>query len=89
MIAIRKAHSAFGNGSMQWLKDNPAVASYLREYEGETLLILNNLSSDAQEVNIPAEHQGTYSDLMNSATLTLAGNISLQPYSYLWLQRQK
>jgi maltose alpha-D-glucosyltransferase/alpha-amylase len=87
MIAIRKNHTAFGSSSMEWIETgNPAVAVYTREHNGETVLIFNNLSSSAETVNIPAEHQKTYMDLFAGHTQTLTEKLTLQPYSYLWLQ---
>jgi hypothetical protein len=52
-------------------------------------LIINNLSSALQTIELPAKYQGIYNDLLASDTLTLRGNISLQPYTYLWLEMQK
>ncbi|MGZ9165670.1 MAG: alpha-glucosidase, partial [Anaerolineales bacterium] len=44
MIQIRKEHPAFGRGTFEWLAHAPdEVAGYWREYQGERLLVLNNL----------------------------------------------
>jgi maltose alpha-D-glucosyltransferase/alpha-amylase len=90
MIVTRKQRPAFGSGNMEWLETgNPSVAIYTRQYQNETLLIINNLSSALQTIELPAKYQGIYNDLLASDTLTLRGNISLQPYTYLWLEMQK
>ena len=74
---------------MEWIDTgNPAVAVYLREHDSDTMLIFNNLSASAETVNIPAEHQTIYFDLFSGHTQSLGERLTLQPYSYLWLQRR-
>jgi maltose alpha-D-glucosyltransferase/alpha-amylase len=87
MINIRKSHRAFGRGSMQWVEtDNPAVAVYAREYEDESLLILNNLSDSLQMISFPSEYRGEYIDLLSNVKHTIESTLVMQPYSYLWLK---
>jgi hypothetical protein len=75
---------------MQWVETgNSSVAVYVRQSDNDTLLILNNLSSSVETVNIPLEYQKTYMDLFTSHTKILTEDIILQPYSYLWLQMQR
>jgi maltose alpha-D-glucosyltransferase/alpha-amylase len=89
MIALRKSHPAFSGSGMEWLDTgNPAVAVYLREHDGDTMLILNNLSASAETVHIPAEYQTTYLDLFAGQNAALNDKITLQPYSYLWLVKK-
>jgi glycosidase len=90
MIAVRKKHSAFGSSGMEWIETgNPAVAVYVRQHNSDTMLILNNLSSSAETVNLPVEYQKSYFDLFAGHAQTLSENLTLQPYSYSWLQMQK
>ncbi|MEW6406419.1 MAG: maltose alpha-D-glucosyltransferase [Chloroflexota bacterium] len=90
MITVRKKHPAFGSATMEWVEtSNPSVAAYLRQYEGETLLILNNLSSATETIRIPQKYCGSYTSLLTDESKTLGESISLQPYSYLWLREQK
>ena len=90
MIAIRKEHPAFGNGGLEWVETgNPSVAVYIRQYEDDILLIINNLSSSNQAIELPVEHQKIHNDLLAGDTLMLRGKISLQPHSHLWLELQK
>jgi maltose alpha-D-glucosyltransferase/alpha-amylase len=50
-LRVRRQHPAFGRGQLHLLAaDNPAVLGYLRRHPQETLLIVHNLSADAQEV---------------------------------------
>ncbi|MFN8637641.1 MAG: maltose alpha-D-glucosyltransferase [Chloroflexota bacterium] len=52
IIHIRKRYKAFGRGSIEFLEPaNQRILAYLRRYEDETLLIVNNLSRFSQ----PAE----------------------------------
>ncbi|HCB01624.1 MAG TPA: trehalose synthase, partial [Anaerolineae bacterium] len=90
MIAVRRKHAAFGSSSMQWVDaNNPAVAVYIREYEDDTMLILNNLSSSTQSVKLPIQYQKNYFDLFAGDAHVLDEALTLQPYEYLWLQMQK
>ena len=90
MIAVRKSHAAFGGSSMEWIETgNSAVAVYLRQHEGDTILVLNNLSACEQTVQIPEKYQKTYLNLFARDSQTLAAQLTLQPYSYLWLEQVK
>lgn len=90
MIAVRKKTSVFGRGNIIWLEsNNPSVAAYVREYADDSLLILNNLSSSVQTIRLPVEHHGTHVDLLGGATLAVRETTPLQPFSFLWLQRQR
>jgi maltose alpha-D-glucosyltransferase / alpha-amylase len=53
MIAVRKQHKAFARGSLRFLyPGNRKIFAYLREYEGETVLCVANLSRSAQAVEL-------------------------------------
>jgi maltose alpha-D-glucosyltransferase / alpha-amylase len=53
IIAVRKGHKAFGRGSLRFLRPgNRKILVYLREYEGETILCVTNLSRAAQPVEL-------------------------------------
>ena len=87
MIQIRKQYKAFGRGSMEWVEtDNPAVAAYLRKYENESLLILNNLSGSPQTINLPLKHHSEATDLLTEIRVQLEATLELPPYSYHWLK---
>ncbi len=90
MIGLRKKHAAFGGTDMQWLETgNPAVAAYLREHEGDAMLVFNNLSDSVQVVDVPSEYQGTCLNVFTEQTCALGATLELQPYSYLWMQIQQ
>ncbi|MCO6411706.1 MAG: maltose alpha-D-glucosyltransferase [Thiogranum sp.] len=53
LIAVRKAHKAFGRGSLAFLSPgNRKILAYIREYEGESILCVANLSRTAQPVEL-------------------------------------
>ncbi|HJV35363.1 maltose alpha-D-glucosyltransferase, partial [Geomonas sp.] len=53
MIDIRKRFKSFGWGSLEFIPlDNPKILALLRSYEGETILVLANLSRTTQYVQI-------------------------------------
>jgi maltose alpha-D-glucosyltransferase/alpha-amylase len=53
LIALRKQHRAFGRGSIDLLNpDNPHVLAFVRAHEGETILVVANLSRFTQYVEL-------------------------------------
>ncbi len=49
VIGMRKNYKAFGRGSIEFLQpDNPKILAFIREYEGETILVVINLSRFSQ-----------------------------------------
>ncbi|WP_164101391.1 maltose alpha-D-glucosyltransferase [Candidatus Laterigemmans baculatus] len=53
LIAVRKAHKAFGRGTQTFLHPgNRKILAYLREYEGESILCVANLARSAQPVEL-------------------------------------
>ena len=89
MIHLRKKHPAFGGSDMHWVQSgNAAVAVYLREHDGEVILVLNNLSDEVQSVEIPLQYQMNGLDLFGNQQVSISGKMEVQPYSYLWIQLQ-
>jgi maltose alpha-D-glucosyltransferase/alpha-amylase len=53
MITLRKQHQAFGRGTIEFLSPaNHRVLAFVREHEGETILIVANLSRFPQHVDL-------------------------------------
>ena len=53
LIAMRKANRAFGRGTLHFLRPgNRKILAYLREYEGEAILCVANLSRAPQAVEL-------------------------------------
>lgn len=100
MIAARKAHPAFGWGSFEWAKiiSEPAggsamesIAAYWRRYEGENLLILNNLSGEGQfvKIDVPRVSAPAAVDILSGASISLsegALSLALEARRFAWLK---
>lgn len=95
LIKVNRAHMAFGEGDFEWAPcENTAVAVYYRSYreedEPETILVVNNLSGEAQEAVIPMAHPRQPVDLLTGQPLPLSGGTSLalhlEPYQFYWLK---
>jgi maltose alpha-D-glucosyltransferase / alpha-amylase len=53
LIALRKRYQAFGRGTVEFLHpSNPRVLAFIRHYEGETILVVANLSRHVQFVEL-------------------------------------
>jgi maltose alpha-D-glucosyltransferase/alpha-amylase len=93
MIRIRKAHPALGRGEIHFLEpDNKAVLAYLRIYGDETILVVNNLFSEPQLVELDLANYANahLTDLFTGDLLpTLAAapyRLELDRYGYHWLR---
>jgi maltose alpha-D-glucosyltransferase/alpha-amylase len=93
MIRIRKAHPALGRGEIRFLDlPQPGMLAYLRRYQGETLLSVNNLSAAPHTVSLDL------ADWAGVRPLDLFGRMELPPiasqplrlelgrYEYRWLR---
>jgi maltose alpha-D-glucosyltransferase/alpha-amylase len=93
MIRVRKSLKAFGRGTIEFLQhQNPKILAYIRAYEDETLLIVNNLSRYVQPVELDLRHYNGW------APLELWGNVkfpkigelpyflTLGPHSFYWFR---
>jgi maltose alpha-D-glucosyltransferase/alpha-amylase len=93
LLRVRKKYAAFGRGSLRFVPcENRRVVAYLREYQGQTLLIVNNLSAVAQAAELDlCSYSGQY-------PIELIGNhafprinegpyvITLSPHSFFWFR---
>lgn len=91
MIAVRKEHHAFGWGEFEWIDcHNDSVAAYRRTYEGETILVFQNLSDKVQKVSYkPKRSLKVRADLLTQREYpSEKGRVALElePYQYLWLK---
>ncbi|MFP4227306.1 MAG: maltose alpha-D-glucosyltransferase [Salinivenus sp.] len=57
LISLRQQHKQiFGRGSLELLPiENQSILAFVREHEGEKILVVANLSRFAQSVSLPAE----------------------------------
>jgi maltose alpha-D-glucosyltransferase/alpha-amylase len=91
MILLRREHRVFGRGTMRFLKpENRKIFAFVREYEGDTVLCVFNLSQFAQPVELDlSEFEGrTPVEMLGKTRFpAVAGQlyqISLAPLSFFW-----
>ena len=96
MISVRKKHGAFGRGTIVFLHPrNDKVLAYLREYRGDTLLLVHNLAKSAQPVELDlAKFQGAVPiELFGGSRFPTVGKhpypLSLAPYGFYWFKLQR
>ncbi|MCT1683353.1 maltose alpha-D-glucosyltransferase [Corynebacterium appendicis] len=90
-VHIRKQYKAFGRGDYQEVEhSNPRVLAFIREYDGERILCVNNMSSLPQPVEMNLSH------LAGVVPRELSGNVefpaigelpwlvTLAPHGHLW-----
>jgi len=81
MIETRKKHPCFGWGEFEWVDMyNDAIAAYMRKYDGESILVIHNLSNKKQEVDIPHDAIDAF-----TGSAQPMGKLLLQPLRYRWL----
>jgi maltose alpha-D-glucosyltransferase / alpha-amylase len=93
LVQVRKQHHAFGRGSIEFLQpENQHVLAYLREHDGEAILVVNNLSGSAQAVRLDlARFSGHTPVEMLGQTDFLAidetpYSLTLGPYGFFWFR---
>ena len=93
MLQVRKRHPLFGIGSFEVLTaENPSVLAYVREWEGDTVLCVNNLSRFAQPVELSLQRfEGrTPIELLGRVPFPRIGELpyllTLGPYGFYWFQ---
>ncbi len=96
IIALRKRYQAFGRGSIEFLSpENRKVLSYLRRYEGETLLMIANLSHLAQQTQLDlSEFNGWRPvDLFGRVEFAPVTEgkyyFTLSPYAFYWFSLEQ
>ena len=87
----RAAQPAFGRGSLTLLSPaDPAVLAYLRSYNGQNLLVLNNLSAERRELHLdlPVD-AGVLRDIFSGGEpvpLSPERKYELEPYGFRWYE---
>ncbi|MER2226866.1 MAG: alpha,alpha-phosphotrehalase [Carnobacterium sp.] len=83
LIQLRKEMPVISEGSYRGIMmDHPSVYGYVREYEGEQLLVLNHFYSDAVTLEIPEEFLTKPSRYLigNGKERAISTNLELGPY---------
>jgi maltose alpha-D-glucosyltransferase/alpha-amylase len=91
MIALRRHHRTFGRGAIRFLEpSNRKVLAYIREYEGETILCVANLSRNVQaaELDLRAFAGRIPSEMVGGTEFPPIGDLpyflTFAPYGFYW-----
>jgi maltose alpha-D-glucosyltransferase/alpha-amylase len=91
VLALRKSWKAFGRGSIRFLNpENRKVLAFVREFEGQSVLVVANLSRFAQSVNLGLSgfEQFTPVELFGQSDFPRVTNkpylLTLSPYAVFW-----
>ena len=83
LIALRKEMKVISEGSYRGLlMDHPSVYAYVREYEGQQLLVLNHFYAEPVTIDVPEEFQNRNSKYLigNGEKRELGASITLEAY---------
>jgi maltose alpha-D-glucosyltransferase/alpha-amylase len=93
LIAARKRCRAFGRGTIEFLRPlNQSVLAFYREHEGDTILVVANLSDRSQPVLLDLQrHRGaTPFELLGETRFPPIGDqpylLSLGPHGFYWFR---
>ena len=96
LIAVRKSTLAFGRGTMSFIRpENRAVLCYVRQYQGEVILCVANLSRSAQatELDLSAFKDRIPLEMLGRTRFPPIGElpymITLAPYGFYWFELQE
>jgi maltose alpha-D-glucosyltransferase/alpha-amylase len=96
LIAVRRQFKAFGRGTWEPLDaDNRRVLVFLRRFEEETILCVNNLSRFAQyvELDLRAFEGCVPVELWSNSAFPRVGELpyllTLGPHNFMWFQLAK
>ena len=93
LISVRKSTHCFGRGSLRFIRPaNRAVLVYVRQYEGEVILCVANMSRSAQAAEIDLSRWQGYvpREMLGQTNFPPIGEqpyvITLAPYGFFWFQ---
>jgi maltose alpha-D-glucosyltransferase/alpha-amylase len=93
LLALRRRHQAFGRGDFRWVEHgNRRVLVFTRCYEGETILVVANLSRFAQAVELDLRtYEGTVPvELFGHTRFPAIGRLpyllTLGPHTFFWFR---
>lgn len=96
MIAVRKQYPAFGRGTITFLSPtNPSILAYIRTYQNEQLLIVNNLSKFAQPVELNLSDYKGYipTEIFGQTAFPAIGDLpyflTLGSHAFYWFRLEK
>ena len=96
IIRIRKSTRVFGRGSIEFLQPaNHRVLTYVRQFGGESVLVVNNLSSAAHAVELDLErfHGAIPIEMFGGNPFPRVGRtpylLTLGPYQFYWFRLRR
>jgi maltose alpha-D-glucosyltransferase/alpha-amylase len=96
LIRVRNAFRVFSRGTIQFLTpSNHRVLAYIRQFGGEMALVVNNLSSSAQAVELDVQRYKGYVpiEMFGRNLFPRFGNLpyllTLGPYQFYWFQLRR
>jgi maltose alpha-D-glucosyltransferase/alpha-amylase len=96
LIVIRKRYPAFGRGSIEFIyPTNQRVLVYLRHYDGQTLLIVANLSRFSQPAELDLSHYAGWTpiELFGETRFPTIGEqpyvLTLGPHGFDWFRLER
>jgi maltose alpha-D-glucosyltransferase/alpha-amylase len=96
LIRVRQRYPTFALGTLRWTNpENRKVLGFVREHEGQTLLVVCNLSRFAQPAELDlSEWKGHVPvELIGETRFPVIGTVpyqlSLGPYMFLWFRLEK
>jgi maltose alpha-D-glucosyltransferase / alpha-amylase len=95
LVALRRRYRAFGRGSLEFLyPENRKVLTFFRSYEDERILVVANLSRNAQyvELDLSAFNGQVPVELFGHMEFPAIGELpyflTLSPYAFYWFSLQ-
>ena len=92
MLAVRKGHRSFGLGEIQWLDcQNDRIATFSREFKGEKVWVVHNLSDSKADITLSSSNSGIYNELLTDRLYEKQGSqlrLELEPFQFLWLKEK-
>jgi maltose alpha-D-glucosyltransferase/alpha-amylase len=96
IIAIRRSTGAFSRGSIDFLYPaNHRILAYLRRLGRETILVVNNLSSTAQavELDLRSYKGNILIEMFGNNIFPRVGDLpyllTLGPYQFFWFRLRR
>jgi maltose alpha-D-glucosyltransferase/alpha-amylase len=93
LISVRKSHTVFGRGSLTFIRPaNRSVLVYVRQYQGEVVLCVANLSRSAQaaEIDLSPWRGRVPLELLGRTNFPPIGDnpyvVTLAPYGFFWFE---
>lgn len=96
LIRVRKKHPVFGRGALTFVEGrNEKVVAYLREWDGQTCLVVNNLSRFAQPEQLELSRFAGWlpTELIGGQAFPRIASepyqLTLSPHSFFWFKLEQ